>query len=357
MEDFTKRLAALLEEGLSWDEANFTLAEERKQKERREHPEISISGKHDVVVKRYGDVLRIIAWLHGRPESWHVRREPGIIRGEDLASDDGPEGRELCNIARSRGRIRELALCNQWDYFVTLTLSPEWGDRRDLPRWRASLSHWLRDLRRRTGANIQYLFVPEEHKAGGWHMHGLVRGIPAEMLRPFTLRERLPNYLRGKLSQGYTIYDWPAYRARYGFVDLEPIRDSGAVSAYITKYVSKALADLRIAANAHSFYASQGLAGAEEVVSGCLDADMCYDWHNDYIGILDRPVEGWLDALMEMIIPGESVRDIREREREMDNAQLREVWRYAEMGRRMGALIDRVEMDRNLAKKKEKGGL
>lgn len=349
MEEFGKRLAALEEEGLGWDEALHRIAEEHRQEERRQHPEISIIGKHDVTIKRYGDMLRIIAWLHGRPESWHVRREPGIIRGEDLASDDGPEGRELCNIARSRGRIRELALCNQWDYFVTLTLSPEWGDRRDLPRWRASLTQWLRDLRKRAGVDIQYLLVPEEHKAGGWHMHGLLRGIPDGMLRAFTLRERLPNYLRGKLSQGYTIYDWPAYRARYGWVDLEPIRDAGAVSAYITKYVSKALADLRIAANAHSYYCSQGLAGAEEVVAGCLDADMCYDWHNDYIGILDRPVEGWLDALMEMIIPGVSVRDIRDRQREIDNKQLREVWRYAEIGRRVGALLDRVDFARRMS--------
>ena len=333
-QDLEMRLQALQDEGYSWDEAVSRLDKERREVERREHPEISICGRHDVTVRRYGDCLRIIAWLHGRPESWHERHKPGMIRDEDLSSDDGPEGRELCNIARSRGRIRELALCNRWDYFATLTLSPEWGDRRDLPRWRASLSQWLRDLRKQFGAHIDYLLVPEEHKAGGWHMHGLLRGIPAEHLRAFTLRERLPAYLRGKLAQGYTIYDWPAYRARYGWVDLEPIRSEAAVSAYITKYVSKALADLRIAANAHSYYCSQGLAGAEEVISGCLHADMQYPWHNDYIAIMDKPCEGWLDTLMGLIVPGQSVRDIAP-------AELEEIHRYAELGRRFSAALDR----------------
>jgi len=279
----------------------------------------------DVTVKRYGDYLRVIAFLHGRPFKSSLELHRWAL-GDVIPPDaDEEERRKLCNIFRAKSRIRELALCNRWDYFVTLTLSPEWGDRCDLPRWRKDLTHWLRDLHRRKGAEIKYLFVPEEHKKGGWHMHGFVRGIPADMLRAFTLRERLPKYLRDKLQKGFTIYDWPAYRQKYGWVDLEPIRDAAAVSRYITKYVVKALQDVRLAANAHSFYSSQGLAGAEEVIQGRLMETMHFPWHNEYEAIIDLPADEWLDTLMGLIVEEKFPRHITRK-------QVEAVWHCAEVG-------------------------
>ena len=291
--------------------------EKERQREIAAESSITLQRGKEVKIKRYGDYIRLIGFLSGRI-GFKDEEDLPVIRAEDLHEDDGSGlGRALSNVSRSKSRIRELALCNDWDYFATLTLSPEWGDRRDLPRWRENLSRWICYFRESGRApDFAYLFVPEEHKAGGWHMHGLIKGLPREELRLFSLREKLPHYIRDKLREGQAVYDWPAYSARYGFIDLEPVRSSAAVCSYISKYVSKALGDLALAGNAHSFYASQGLAGAEEVIFGRLLEEWHFDFSNQFVAIADMPAEGWLDTLIGMIspVPGASLDDFSQLE-------------------------------------------
>ena len=75
-------------------------------------------------------------------------------------------------------------------------------------------------------------------------MHGFLKGIPPDYLRLFSLEEKLPQYLRKKLKQGMHIYDWPAYRQKFGFCDIEPVRNLQAASAYVTKYITKVSAQV-----------------------------------------------------------------------------------------------------------------
>lgn len=163
--------------------------------------------------------------------------------------------------------IEAYALCNPWSWFGTFTLSPAYRDRKDLDGFRRDFMQLIRHSRRKYG-DIEALLVPELHKSkDGWHMHGLLQGIPLEALRPFTLKEKLPKYIRDKLKEGQALYDWPEYRKAFGWVDIEPIRSRDAAARYITKYITKA-GDCTAQAldlGKHLYYVTRGLSQPERV--------------------------------------------------------------------------------------------
>ena len=186
--------------------------------------------------------------------------------------------RDSANLSRARRAVMEYVACNDWQYFVTLTLSSSY-DREGLAAWRESFAHWLRNLRR-SGRDIKYCFVPERHKAGGWHMHGVISGLlPADVVS-FTaadigscetaadVKQRTAAALNGK---GYKC--WRAYSERYGYCSCAPVRDRQACARYITKYITKDMAAGVLDSGAHLYYTSRGLARAEVLDVGNLTSD------------------------------------------------------------------------------------
>ena len=112
------------------------------------------------------------------------------------------------------------------------------------------------------------LFLPELHKSkDGWHMHGLLQGVPVEALRAFTLKEKLPKYIRDKIKKGEPVFDWPAYRESFGWVDMEPIRSRDAAARYITKYITKAgdSTAQALELGKHLYYVTRGLQQPERM--------------------------------------------------------------------------------------------
>lgn len=194
------------------------------------------------------------------------------------------------NLCRARARILEIGLCNLWDYFVTFTLRAEEHDRYDLERYIKTLSQWLRDLRKRYGQAVRYLLIPERHKDGAWHMHGLLAQLPPGALVPFDPAQRLPEYIRRKLQQGEPIYNWPAYAAKFGYVTVEPLRSQTRAVAYITKYITKDLQRSVTRMGAHLYYASHGLQRAQLVKKGTLVHETAVDYQNEHCAIT------WYDA-------------------------------------------------------------
>lgn len=166
-----------------------------------------------------------------------------------------------CNLRRAKNKIREYALCNDWDYFCTLTLDKMKMDRYDIKKYIMKLGQMIRDIRKKTGANIQYLLIPEKHKDGAWHMHGLLKGIPKEMLvrSPVSNRKRV-------------VYNWIDYADKFGFTDLEPVESIEKVSSYIMKYVTKDMSRSIKELNAKTYYNSRGLNTSENIETGTVSA-------------------------------------------------------------------------------------
>lgn len=96
----------------------------------------------------------------------------GEKHGEPLPK---PADKAAANLERSqrraRGRIRDLALCNELGWFVTLTLDGAKVDRYDIGNLTKKMRTWLDNRVRRKG--LAYILVPELHQDGAIHLHGL----------------------------------------------------------------------------------------------------------------------------------------------------------------------------------------
>lgn len=174
------------------------------------------------------------------------------------------------NISRAKSKIKEYALCNEFEYFVTLTIDKNKYDRMDLSAYYKDFGQFIRNYNRNHNTKVEYVFIPEHHQDGAWHMHGLVKGIPEKHL---TINEH-----------GYL--DWFHYRDRFGWISLDPIRSQEKVSNYITKYINKDMTSTIKALNAKTYYCSKGLKTALELKRGTLcDDSIPYDFENDYVKI------------------------------------------------------------------------
>ena len=113
------------------------------------------------------------------------------VRFGDKSSEHDIDGKFASSISRARSMVKEYGFCNPWNYFVTLTLDAKKYDRYDLGKFKADLQQWVRDERKRhkliygREGRLIVLFVPETHKDGAWHLHGLVGGLPIEDTKLF----------------------------------------------------------------------------------------------------------------------------------------------------------------------------
>ena len=99
-------------------------------------------------------------------------REKGF---EDISSNNKTDKEEVNRISLSRTRrnIRELALCNDFDYFCTLTVNSAKCDRYSLDDVQDNLRKCLRNIRNNSD-NFKYLIITEKHLDGAFHFHGLM---------------------------------------------------------------------------------------------------------------------------------------------------------------------------------------
>lgn len=216
-------------------------------------------------------------------------KKPSKRDKDPPSTDEDPDDevkREACNLSRARSTIYELALCNDWEWFFTFTLDPAKYDRTDLKKFRKDLSRFIRNYRTKKKVDVKYLLVPEQHSDGeSWHMHGFLMGLPESHLRLFRLDEHLPYYIRHKLSEGQAVYDWEPYHNKFGFCDIEPIRNLEATAKYATKYIAKSMDNGVIEMGGHLYYASQGLKRAVKTAEGYVDHDLniTYEYENEYV--------------------------------------------------------------------------
>lgn len=123
------------------------------------------------------------------------------------------------SLSRSRRMIRELALCNSFEYFATLTINSKNADRFSLSECQSLLKKKLKALKRKNN-NFAYLFITEKHKNGAFHFHGLIKGV-----NDFYVNKN------GYLS--HELFD------QIGFNSFSKINDYTKTCNYILKYITK----------------------------------------------------------------------------------------------------------------------
>ncbi len=209
---------------------------------------------------------------------------PVAILGQDRETNE--DERLAASLSRTRSTVYEIAACNPFEWFFTGTLNPEWHDRNDLGSFRKKLSQSIRDFRKKTGLSVFYLIIPERHKNGAWHVHGLLGGLSVDHLYKFQPTDRLPIKLLKRVKEFGDVYNWEWYSRKFGFTTLTPIRDRAATTAYITKYITKQMTIEALDSGAHLYYASIGLKRADVIYAGENVSgfdNVSFDYENDYV--------------------------------------------------------------------------
>ena len=156
-----------------------------------------------------------------------------IQRVYTVEDEIAEEKKKLDNLSRSFRRTRSALYmyarqCN-WEYFITLTYSPDKIENRyDYSLCMKKVHNWIDHCKRRKAKELLYLLVPEQHKDGAWHIHGLLCNTTG-----FTFTDSGKRY-DGKIV--YNLDDW-----KLGFSTATKVTDTYKVSVYITKYITKDL--------------------------------------------------------------------------------------------------------------------
>lgn len=195
-------------------------------------------------------MFKVVAFKGNRdPDAVFVRtREEQQTNDNKLAN----------NFSRARSMVLQYALCNPWDYFFTGTLDEKKYDRYNVDKFMNDLSQFVRDKRKKYDAKFQVLLIPEHHQNKAWHVHGLIYGLPDEVLRPFRPPE--PQHL---IDGGFL--NWEDYMHKFGFCSLGRIRDPVATAYYVTKYISKDLSSRSGDLGKHLYFHSRPLLKAQPV--------------------------------------------------------------------------------------------
>lgn len=247
----------------------------------RDSPLIDVRGlpqlRHNCRVKTYPDgsrevlvadraVFREAGWTESDDKALRREKEADLARRawDDLVDpvdavelDDSAlwrwesrdRDREKDNLnrakRRARGAVRDLALANDFQYFVTLTLDGEKVNRYDEREVTRKLNNWLDNNVRRRG--LAYVLVAERHKDGAIHFHGFFNDslkavdsgtvIPPEGGKP-----RKPRSARQRTAWldggGHLVYNLPQWSL--GFTTaIELYGDRHKAVGYVCKYISK----------------------------------------------------------------------------------------------------------------------
>lgn len=147
------------------------------------------------------------------------------------------------SLNRTKQNIYKYSRQADWEYFITLTFDGAKVDRYDFDICMNKAVTWLKNQRYRCAPDIKYLFVPEQHKDGAWHIHGVICDI-GEMKLTDSGRVVIgkKSYIRTTENTNYpTIYNLSGWR--FGFSTATKVKDKHKVATYITKYLTKDLCE------------------------------------------------------------------------------------------------------------------
>lgn len=169
---------------------------------------------------------------------------------------------EQVSINRSIQTIYKYSQANRWEYFVTLTFKRDTGmNVYDYGECVKRLTKWLNNQRRKC-PDLKYLFVPEMHKDGAFHFHGLISNCSG-LTFVDSGRVAIGNkaYKRTLENQHfpiiYNLDNW-----KFGFSTATPVVNTRKSASYICKYITKDL--IASIGKRRRFYPSNNLDLPEE---------------------------------------------------------------------------------------------
>lgn len=187
---------------------------------------------HNTILKTYTKGRQIII-LSERIFGVNGSGKKDGIKGLDFEIEDDEEKDPDENIRRSLSRttqkLHDLVFSNEWDLFITVTFDKKKIDRYNYDEIVQRYSKQLDNIKQRKAKNLEYIFVPELHKDGAFHFHGLLRNIDGLAMK----------YSGRKDKKGQKVYNLSDFDL--GFNTATYVDDTAKVSTYLIKYVTKDL--------------------------------------------------------------------------------------------------------------------
>jgi len=213
-------------------------------------------------IKKYNDSYFTLTAL--RNQGGCARQNNGIFRMGKKRGEKDRLYKFDSSISRSKSRIRELGLCNEWEYFLTVTLNGS-HDRTDFKAFKDKLLSKLKKCKTWNNEKVKYLVVYGFHRKresnGGHavHAHILLSDLPSEEIEE-------------------------EYKREFGYICLEPIESLEEVTYYLIDHVTNDAESASIGVNKRCFSSSRGLKGAEVFYNGKLNLkDFEPDYRNDFV--------------------------------------------------------------------------
>lgn len=151
------------------------------------------------------------------------------------------------SLKRTKDKVYYYCRSNKWDWFVTFTFSSNSVDRYDYDKCADRLTNWLSNCKTNFGLKFQYVIVPEKHKDGAFHFHGLFSGDLPNMV-----------YSGHRDRKGRYIYNIDSFR--YGFTTATRVGHNSRSASYLMKYISKDM--MAVSDGRKRYWCSRGLAKA-----------------------------------------------------------------------------------------------
>lgn len=209
----------------------------------------TIALSYNTVIKKYSDGTEKLKYhsystFKGLPNN---KKKSGGL------SEEEKDYQRYKNLYKSKQTIIDLAYENSldtpWEYFVTLTFDDKKVNARHYDYVVENLSSWLDNMKHQN-RNMKYILVPELHKSGRVHFHGIFKNVSNWKLE----KAYYPGTNRLIKKNGLQIYNLTNYK--YGFTTVSKVKDMEAISVYISKYMTKELIDQDFKKR---YWCSQGL--------------------------------------------------------------------------------------------------
>ena len=245
--------------------------------------------------KVYPDFVKIVKY--NRPIVFTNFQDKSFF----LTNEENDEEKDYLekSINRTKTKISDYILCNNFTHFVTLTFDPSNSkvkneeNRKDLLKMSKLLITWVNSEQinhfRRHGHRFGYLIVPERHKNNAWHFHAVFQGYKNEIEdfyssknKYLTVDEIRSKNKKPKNQRGFL----PRYKL--GRSEIAPVKDKFRMSNYIKKYITKELINEKYKKR---YWASRNLK-LPEVIENIVESSTKipkeyilkeYDYHKIYI--------------------------------------------------------------------------
>lgn len=148
------------------------------------------------------------------------------------------------SMKRAKDQIFDYIMNNDFEYFFTGTINPEYFDSEDPKELLKPVQSWLKNMVQRY--NMEYILIAERHKNGGIHFHGLLKADKSlklidsgtKLYKGYNKPVSDEKAEELGLTGGRTVYNLKSWS--FGFTTCVPlVGDRMNTAFYVTKYITK----------------------------------------------------------------------------------------------------------------------